>query len=67
MQMVETAPLAEATRELAFEAKQTFERHAKQTQLEQTLMANQLAEPRLVSGKRPEQAKLAGPETAPVV
>ena len=67
MQMVQTAPLAEATRELVFEATQPFELPAKQTQRERALMASQLAEPRQVSAKRPEQAKLAGLETAPVV
>lgn len=38
VQMVETAPLAEVTRELAFEARKTFEQQAKQTQRERTLM-----------------------------
>jgi len=66
-QMVQTAPLAEATRELVFEATQPFELPAKQTQRERALMASRLAEPRQVSAKRPEQAKLAGLETAPAV
>ena len=67
VQMVQTAPLAEATRELAFEATQPFQLPAKQTQRELALMASQLAEPRQVSAKWPDQAKLAGLETAPVV
>jgi hypothetical protein len=50
MQMVLTAPLAEAT--------QPFELAAKRTQR---------AEPRQVSEKFPEQAKLVRLETAPVV
>ena len=59
MQMVLTAPLAQAT--------QPFEPPAKRTQREPALKAGQLAEPRQVSEERPEQAKLAGLETAPVV
>jgi hypothetical protein len=64
VQMVQTAPQAEATRELAFEATQPFELPAKQTQRERALMASQLAEPRQVSAKWPEQAKLAGLQIA---
>ncbi len=67
VQMMLTATLAEATRELVFEATQPFELPAKQTQRERALMASRLAEPRQVSVKWPEQAKLAGLETAPVV
>jgi len=67
VQMVLPAQRAEATRKLAFEATQPFELPAKQTQREQALMASQLAEPCQVSAKRPEQAKLGGLETAPVV
>jgi len=66
VQMVQTAPLAEATRELVFEATQPFEA-AKRTQREPALKASQLAEPRQVSEKRPELAKSVGLETAPVV
>jgi len=61
------APLAEAIRELAFEATQPFDLPAKRTQRERTLKASQPAEPRQVSEKLPEQAKLARLETAPVV
>lgn len=67
MQMVLTVPLAEVTRHLAFEATQPFELPAKLTQRERTLKASQPAEPRQVSEKRPEQAKSAELETAPVV
>ena len=56
VQVVLTARLM-ATRELP----------AKRIQRERALMASQLAEPRQVSAKWPEQAKLAGLETAPVV
>jgi hypothetical protein len=59
MQMVLTAPLAEAI--------QPFELAAKRTQRERTLKASQPAEPRQVSEKLPEQAKLVRLETAPVV
>jgi hypothetical protein len=59
MQMVLTAPLAEAM--------QTFELAAKRTQRERTLKASQPAEPRQLSEKLPEQAKLVRLETAPVV
>jgi hypothetical protein len=59
VQMVLAVPRAEAT--------QLLELPAKQTQRERALMASQLAEPRQVSAKWPEQAKLAGLETAPVV
>jgi hypothetical protein len=59
VQMVLPAQRAEAT--------QPFELPAKQTQREKALMASQLAEPCQVSAKRPEQAKLGGLETAPVV
>jgi hypothetical protein len=59
MQMVVTAPLAEAM--------QTFELAAKRTQRERTLKASQPAEPRQLSEKLPEQAKLVRLETAPVV
>ena len=59
MQMVLTAPLAEA--------RQPFELAAKRTQRERTLKASQPAEPRQVSEKLPEQAKLVRLETAPVV
>ena len=67
MLLAMTAPLEEATREPAFEATQPFEPPAKRTQREPALKASQLAEPRQVSEERPEQAKLAGLETAPVV
>ena len=67
MLLAMTAPLEEATREPAFEATQPFQLPAKQTQREWALMASQLAEPRQVSAKWPDQAKLAGLETAPVV
>jgi len=75
MQMVLTATLAEATREPVLEATrepvleatQPFELRAKRTQRERPLKVSQLAEPRQVSVKWPEQAKLAGLETAPVV
>ena len=59
MQMVLTAPLAEAT--------QPFELPAKRTRRERTLKASRSAEPRQVSEKRPEPEKLARLETAPVV
>ena len=58
MLLAMTAPLEEATQ--PFEA-------AKRTQREPALKASQPAEPRQVSEKRPEQAKLARLETAPVV
>jgi hypothetical protein len=67
VQMVLTAPLAEATREPVLEATQPFELPAKRTQRQRTLKASQRAEPRQLSEKRPEQAKSAGLETAPVV
>jgi len=59
VQMMLAVPRAEAT--------QLFESPPKQSQRERAMMASQLAEPRRVSEKRPEQAKLAGLETAPVV
>jgi hypothetical protein len=59
--------LLAATRELVLKARQPFELAAKRTQRERTLKASQPAEPRQVSEKLPEQAKLARPETAPVV
>jgi hypothetical protein len=59
VQMMLAVPRAEATRQL--------ELPAKRTQRERTLKESQLAEPRQVLAKRPEQAKLARPETAPVV
>jgi hypothetical protein len=67
VQMMLAVPRAKATRKLAFEARQRFELAAKRTQQEPALMASQLAGPRRVSAKRPEQAKLARLETAPVV
>ena len=67
VQMVLTATLAEATREPVLEATQPFELRAKRTQRERLLKVSQLSEPRHVSEKWPEQAKLAGLETAPVV
>jgi hypothetical protein len=67
VQMVLAVPRAEATRKLAFEATQPFDLPAKRTQRARALKAGQLAEPRQVSAKRPEQAKLSGLETAPVV
>ena len=56
VQVVLTARLM-ATRELP----------AKRIQRERPLKVSQLSEPRQVSEKWPEQAKLAGLETAPVV
>jgi hypothetical protein len=67
VQMMLTATLAEATRKPVLEATQPFELRAKRTQRERPLKVSQLAEPRQVSVKWPEQAKLAGLETAPVV
>jgi hypothetical protein len=61
------APLAEATRELAFEATQPFDLPVKRTQRERTLKASWLAEPRQVLEKHSKQEKLARPEIAPVV
>ena len=65
MLLAMTAPLEEATREPAFEVTQRFELLVKAMQ--PALKASQPAEPRQVSEKRPEQAKLARLETAPVV
>jgi hypothetical protein len=59
VQMMLAVPRAAST--------QLLELPAKQTQRQRALVASQLAEPRHVSEKRPEQAKLAGLETAPVV
>ena len=67
MQTLLVALLAKATRELVLKARQPFELAAKRTQRERTLKASQPAEPRQVSEKLPEQAKLARLETAPVV
>jgi hypothetical protein len=67
VQTLLVALLAKATRELVLKARQPFELAAKRTQRERTLKASQPAEPRQVSEKLPEQAKLARLETAPVV
>jgi hypothetical protein len=67
MWMVLAGLLAVARRELAFEATHQLELPAKRTQRARALKAGQLAESRQVSESRPEQAKLSGLETAPVV
>ena len=59
MQMVLTAPLAEATR--------PFELLANRTQRQRTLKASQPTEPCRVSEKHSKQEKPARPEIAPVV
>jgi len=59
VQIMLAVPRAEAT--------QLFELPARRTRRERALMASQLAEPRQILEKHPEQAKLAGLETAPVV
>ena len=66
-QMVQTAPLAEATRELVLKARQRFELAAKRTQQEQALMASQPIGPRRISENRREPVKSPRLETAPVV
>ena len=58
VQMMLAVPRAEAT--------QLFELPARRIRRERALMASQLAEPRQILEKHPEQAKL-GLETAPVV
>jgi len=67
MWMVLVGLLAVARRELAFEATQQLELPAKRTQRARAPKASQLAESRQVSESRPEQAKWARVETAPVV
>jgi hypothetical protein len=66
MWMVLVGLLAVARRELSFEATHQLELPAKRTQLARALKASQLAESRQVSESRPEQAKWARVETAPV-
>jgi len=67
VQTLLVALLAKATRELVLKARQPFQLPLERTQRERTLKASQPAEPRQVSEKLPEQAKLARLETAPVV